>query len=67
MTRREAAIVEVYTGYVTLRGDLRECVYQYASELLKRRITPFEFTREDIKAELHHLARADFDELFKEK
>ena len=41
MTRREAAIVEVYTGYVTLRGDLRECVYQYASELLKRRITPF--------------------------
>lgn len=65
MTRRESAIIEVYTGYVTLRGDLRECVYQYASELLKRRITATEFAREDIKAQLHHLARKDFDNLFR--
>lgn len=66
MNRREAAIIEVYTGYVTLRGDSRECIRQYASELLKRHVTDDECAREDIRAQLHTLSRKDFDEMFKE-
>lgn len=63
MTRREAAIIECYTGYVTLVNH-RECVYQYAQELLGRPVYTHEFAREDVTRELHEKSKEDFANLF---
>lgn len=65
MTRREAAIIECYTGYETLKNN-RQCVYQYAEEVLKRERTPLELFREDIRHELRKASESDFKALFED-
>lgn len=61
MTKREAAIIEVYTGFCMLTGDDRKYVYEYASLLLGRDILTHEFI---FKAEeLQQKSKDDFIEL----
>ena len=43
MTKREAAIVEAYTGICMLTGEDRKYAYEYASEILGRPIFTHEF------------------------
>ena len=42
MTKREAAIIELYTGICMLTGDDRKYVYAYARELIGRPILTHE-------------------------
>lgn len=61
MTKKEAAIVEIYTGYCMLAGADRKYAYKYASNLLGRAIFTHEFA---LKAkELHEKSKADFIKL----
>ena len=51
MTKREAAIIETYTGICMLVGDDRQYAYEYASGLIGRPIFTHEF------AVLHELLK----------
>lgn len=63
MTKREAAIVEFYTGVFMLAGDDRKYAYKYASELIGRPILTHEFVL--LSNELKEKSKADFIELCK--
>ena len=49
MTKREAAIIELYTGICMLTGDDRKYVYAYARELMGRPILTHELSDEMLK------------------
>lgn len=58
MTKREAAIVSAYTGY--LIGDINE-MYKYINEIMKRQV----FTHEIpiLFDEIRERAKIDFDNI----
>ena len=61
MTKREAAIIELYTGICMLTGDDRKYVYAYARELMGRPILTHELSDEMLKEK----SKADFIKLCK--
>ena len=60
MTKREAAIIELYTGICMLTGDDRKYVYAYARELIGRPILTHELSDEMLKEK----SKADFIKLW---
>lgn len=63
MTKREAAIVETFTGICMLTGDDRKYAYEYAEKLIGRPIFTHEFVL--LANELKEKSKADFIELCK--
>jgi hypothetical protein len=57
MTKNEAAIVSLYTGY--LIGDFSE-MHKYAQEKLGRPIFTHEFANKELFDELRELSKPDF-------
>lgn len=63
MTKREAAIVEAYTGICMLTGEDRKYAYEYASEILGRPIFTHEFVwfynefKEKIKSDFFEICK----------
>lgn len=64
MTKRECAIVEMYTGYCMCAHDDRHYAYEYASELIGRPIYTHEFV--ELADKLRELSKPDFIRLCKE-
>lgn len=64
MTKRECAIVTLYTGITMLKGEDLKYVYDYASELLGRPIYTHEFPIE--AGRLKALSKYDFLKLCEE-
>ena len=63
MTKKEAAIVEIYSGCCMLTGTDRKYVYEYASSLLGRAVFTHELASR--AKELHEKSKADFIKLCK--
>lgn len=63
MTKREAAIVETFTGICMLTGDNMKYAYEYAEELIGRPIMTHEFFT--LEKELKEKSEADFIKLCK--
>ena len=61
MTKREAAIIEIYTDMVMLTGKDRQYIYDYAKELMGRPVCTHEFP--SLFDELKDKAEADFIQL----
>lgn len=59
MTKKEAAIVEIYTGVCMLTGKSRKYIYNYASELMGRPVLTHELASE----ELQQKSKKDFIKL----
>jgi hypothetical protein len=57
MTKREAAIVSAYTGYLV--GSFLD-VQEYASDLIGHPLWAHEFGDKRLAAELHEKSRPDF-------
>jgi len=57
MTKREAAIVSAYTGFML--GDFAD-MHAYAEELFGRPVFTHEFGSEEVYDELKRLAKPDF-------
>lgn len=60
MTKREAVVVEMYTGICMLTGDDRKLAYQYAEELLGYPIFTHDFANKDIVNKLKELSKPEF-------
>lgn len=56
MTKREAAIIELYTGICMLTGDDRKYVYAYARELMGRPILTHELSDEMLKEKVRRIS-----------
>lgn len=63
MTKREAVVIETYTGIVMLTGDDRKYVYEYEEKLLGFPIFTHEFPMYADK--LKELSKLDFIEICK--
>lgn len=63
MTKREAAVIEIYTGIVMLVGEDRRYAYEYASKLLGKPIYTHEFPM--FAQFLKEKAKPDFIEICK--
>lgn len=63
MTKREAAVIQAYTGYVILAGDDMKIFYKYCKKLLGFTL----YTHEYIKYadEIKELSKPDFIEICK--
>ena len=61
MTKREAVVIETYTGIVMLTGDDRKYVYEYEDKLLGFPIFTHEFPMYADK--LKELSKPDFIEI----
>ena len=57
MTRREAAIVSAYTGFMC--GEFSE-LHKYIEEIMKRPVFPHEMANERTMKEIKSKAKADF-------
>ncbi|MDE5582631.1 MAG: hypothetical protein K2J08_02855 [Ruminococcus sp.] len=63
MTKQEAVVIDLYTGFAMFEGEDRKYVYDYASKLLGRPIFTHEFvTLEEV---LREMAKPDFIEICK--
>ena len=60
MTKREAVVVEMYTGICMLVGNDRKLVYQYAEELLGFPVMTHDFANKDIVNKLKELSKPEF-------
>ena len=58
MTKREAVVIETYTGIVMLTGDDRKYIYEYAEKFLGFPISTHEFPKYEDK--LKELSKPDF-------
>ena len=63
MTKREATVIETYTGIVMLTGNDRKYAYEYAEKLLSFPIMTHEFLVYADK--LKELSKPDFIEICK--
>ena len=63
MEKREAVVIETYTGIVMLTGDDRKYIYEYAEKLLGFPILTHEFLIYADK--LKELSKPDFIEICK--
>lgn len=61
MEKREAVVIETYTGIVMLTGDDRKYIYEYAEKLLGFPIFTHEFPMYADK--LKELSKPDFIEI----
>ena len=61
MTKREAVVVETYTGIVMLTGNDRKYAYEYAEKLLGFPIFTHEFL--EYADKLKELSKPDFIEI----
>ena len=61
MTKREAVVIETYTGAVMLTGDNRKYIYEYAEKLLGFPIFTHEFP--EYADKLKELSKPDFTEI----
>lgn len=61
MEKREAVVIETYTGIVMLTGDDRKYIYEYAEKLLGFPIFTHEFPKYADK--LKELSKPDFIEI----
>lgn len=61
MEKREAVVIETYTGIVMLTGDDRKYIYEYAKKLLGFPIFTHEFPKYADK--LKELSKPDFIEI----
>ena len=61
MTKREAAVIEIYTGVVMLIGDDKKYVYEYEEKLLGFPIFSHEFP--EYADKLKELSKPDFIEI----
>lgn len=61
MTKREAVVIETYTGVVMLTGDDRKYIYEYAEKLLGFPIMTHEFP--EYVDKLKELSKPDFIEI----
>ena len=57
MTKREAAIISAYTGYMF--GEFED-MHEYVQELLGRPIFSHEFGNAEFAEDLHERSKADF-------
>lgn len=57
MTKREAAIVSAYTGY--LIGDFDE-MHKYTEEIMGRSVCTHELGNKKFAEEIHELSKKDF-------
>lgn len=60
MTKREAVVVEMYTGICMLTGNDRKLAYQYAEELLGHDVFTHDFANKDIVNKLKELSKPEF-------
>ena len=60
MTKREAVVVEMYTGICMLTGNDRKLAYQYAEELLGHKVFTHDFANKDIVNKLKELSKPEF-------
>lgn len=58
MTKREAVVIETYTGVVMLTGEDRKYIYEYAEKLLGFPIFTHEFP--EYADKLKELSKPDF-------
>ena len=65
MTKREAVVVEMYTGICMLVGNDRKLVYQYAEELLGFPVMTHDFANTEIVNKLKELSKKEFIEICK--
>ena len=63
MTAKEAAVIQIFTGTVMLKGDQLKYAYEYASKLIGRPIYTHEFYT--LEEELKERSREDFIEICK--
>ena len=61
MTKREAAVLEIYTGTVMLEEDDRKYTQQYIEKLLGRSFSYVELLHENFTAELKDRAKQYFE------
>lgn len=61
MEKREAVVIETYTGIVMLTGDDRKYIYEYAEKLLGFPIFTHEFP--EYADKLKELRKLDFIEI----
>lgn len=66
MTKREAAIIMAYTGFVTLKGKDLKYFYKYASKLLGYSVHTHDFGIPYILDELKEKSKNDFIQICKE-
>ena len=60
MTKREAVVIETFTGICMLTGDDRGLSYQYAEELLGYPIMTHDFANREIMNKLKELSKPEF-------
>ena len=65
MTKREAVVIETYTGICMLNGDDRNLACQYAEELLGHPIMTHDFADRELMNKLKELSKPDFVEICK--
>ena len=58
ITKKEAAVIEIYTGVCMLVGDDRKYIYQYVSELMGRDVYTHELA--ELSDILKEKSKADF-------
>ena len=63
MTKREAVIIETFTGICMLVGEDRKLVYQYAEELLGFPVMTHDFGNKRTVERLKELSYPDFIQL----
>lgn len=66
MTKRECAIVMVYTGVCTLQGNDLKIFHKYCEELIGYPLQTIEYSDPIIEAKLKNLAKNDFVKLCSE-
>lgn len=66
MTKREAAIIMAYTGFVTLKGKDLKYFAEYASKLLGYPVYTHDFGVPSVTDELHEKSKNDFIQICKE-
>ena len=65
MTKKEAAVIETYTGICMLTGDDRNLCYQYAEKLLGYKVMTHDFANKKVVEKLKQLSKPDFLEICK--
>ena len=65
MTKREAVVIETYTGVCMLAGDDRGIAYKYAEELLGFPVYTHMFADKEIQAKLKEQSKPEFLEICK--
>lgn len=65
MTKKEAVVIETFTGICMLEGNDRNLAYQYAEELLGYPVMTHDFANRELMSRLKELSKPDFIEICK--